>query len=511
MIYRVLFVLYALSVIMSPCVFGTDEPTEWNVEKVMEIRISLRASDWNDLQKNALDEKAYPATVWLNGEKAEHVGLRAKGNSTLIGCVKRGEKKLPLKLDFSEYIPQTHYGMEVLNLNNEYLNPSFMHESISYEIFEKMGVPTPLRAYARVYVNDEYLGLYLAIENIGTGFTMRHYGRIDGELYKPDGSGANLEWMGSIAPQYKAFSPKTSYGKTYTRLIRMLDVLNNSSDKVELEAVLNTDKALRYLAVNAAMVNYDSYLASNPHNYYLYEVDGRFEILPWDPQMAFGVKKIKKYTDIPLTQLYIHDPTDRRLDEKVLIEALFKHPQYLEAYNRYMAEIAQEYLAQQHIAALTDKFDRLIGDKIAHDPNYIYDDVSAYEKAKQEIRTFAQKRSEAIMAQLEGTMPSSPPEGTYDEGEAMTRQVAQGDEQSRFWQKPISNLRQDILALLSVFGQNSSIPVSIDTEQIEDDVDYVELRIKQQEEVFRKNLILLVVMLVLIYMFFMFLKKKRRF
>ena len=40
--------------------------------------------------------------------------------------------------------------------------------------------------YAKISVNDEYWGVYLALEAVEESFMLRNYGTQDGELYKPD-------------------------------------------------------------------------------------------------------------------------------------------------------------------------------------------------------------------------------------------------------------------------------------------------------------------------------------
>lgn len=47
-------------------------------------------------------------------------------------------------------------------------------------------------------------------------------------------------------------------------------------------------KSLRYFATNTALVNLDHYQGDKKHNYYLYEENGVFSILPWDYNMSFG-------------------------------------------------------------------------------------------------------------------------------------------------------------------------------------------------------------------------------
>ncbi|GAI06446.1 unnamed protein product, partial [marine sediment metagenome] len=74
----------------------------------------------------------------------------------------------------------------------------------------------------------------------------------------------------------------------HTALFHFLDVLNNAPDETfpeEIEQVLDVDEALRFLAVSTLIVHLDNYIGLG-HNYYLYEIDGKFIIIPWDLNMG---------------------------------------------------------------------------------------------------------------------------------------------------------------------------------------------------------------------------------
>lgn len=43
--------------------------------------------------------------------------------------------------------------------------------------------------YANLSVNDNYWGVYLALEGVQDSFMLRNYGTQDGELYKPESMG----------------------------------------------------------------------------------------------------------------------------------------------------------------------------------------------------------------------------------------------------------------------------------------------------------------------------------
>jgi hypothetical protein len=56
-----------------------------------------------------------------------------------------------------------------------------------------------------------------------------------------------------------------------------------------LRSYLDIDEFLRFIAVNAMIVNTDSYLGGS-HNYYFYldPKDDRFRFIPWDQDLSMG-------------------------------------------------------------------------------------------------------------------------------------------------------------------------------------------------------------------------------
>lgn len=123
-------------------------------------------------------------------------------------------------------------------------------------------------------------------------------------------------------------------------LFHFLDILNNEPDETfpdEIEKVLDVDGALRFLAVSTIQVYLDSYLGMG-HNYYLYEVDGKFTIIPWDLNGTFGVCNWG-INRTGIINFYIDEPTCGPMTDRPLIDRLLSHQPYLDAYHGYLEEL----------------------------------------------------------------------------------------------------------------------------------------------------------------------------
>lgn len=300
---RVVYSILAMLVIVFICAIGilpNLSIKEKNIEtsyvsqvfnhnKVTTVDIELSDDDWKDMLNNPLKEEVKEATVTVNGKKLEHVGVRTKGNLSLREVANDDDSdRYSLKLDFDYYNDeQSLYGLKKLNLNNNYSDATQMRAYLSYQLMEKMGLPTPSYAYMYVTVNGKDRGLFLGVEQVDETFLAKNFETNTGALYKPDGTGSDLKWISDDLDDYTGLNVKTKIDEdSENATVDFLKAINNKGKS--LEDTANVDNLLRYFAVNTALVNLDSYQGNLKHNYYLYEENGKFNIIPWDYNMSFG-------------------------------------------------------------------------------------------------------------------------------------------------------------------------------------------------------------------------------
>ena len=259
-------------------------------DAVNEINIEIDEDDWQDMLDNPLEEEYHKANITINGETVGNVAIRTKGNNSLTSVASSDSDRYSFKIDFDYYDDNgNYYGLKKLCLNNNYSDNSSMREYISYKIMGELGLDVPQCGYSNITVNGEEWGLYLAVEAIDETFLATHFDDATGDLYKPegmDGTGADLVYDGDDISSYTGLNLKTnentSDGKEIIALMKALE------DGENLEDLLDVESALKYIAANVALANFDSYLGNTTHNYYLYEEDGYFTVIPWDMNLAFG-------------------------------------------------------------------------------------------------------------------------------------------------------------------------------------------------------------------------------
>ena len=245
-----------------------------------------------------------PVTVAYGGRTWTQVGMRYKGNSSLMGANPDTGGKIPFRLDFDRFEEQNpairnqrFYGFKKLTFASNVGDDSQLHEALAVEVFRDRGVPAARAAFYRVYVDTgsgaEYWGLYTMIEDPADGAMLdAQLGGSGGNLYKPEGFAAN--W--SLPFDAESFGKKTNEkAADFSDVQGAVTALHAPRDdarawRAALEARFDVDLFLQWLAVNTVIQNWDAY-GGMPHNYYLYSPSkgkGQLRWVPWDHNFAFG-------------------------------------------------------------------------------------------------------------------------------------------------------------------------------------------------------------------------------
>ena len=383
-------------------------------DRVVTVRIVMKEEDWDYCKTNAEQEKYVVADFYFDGELVPSVAVRPKGSSTLKFVVESGSYRLSFKVDFNRVDRTcTFRGLKKLNFHNGFRDPTLIRERLAYELFTQMGVPAPRTSHVDLWVNDTHLGVYTQVEQIDKTFLGRHFSNNNGNLYKPIIPAAYLNWTGT--GQLNRMRLKTNENRRDHRaLLRFLEVLNNEPDETfpeEIEKVLDVDKALRYIAVSTVAGHLDSYIGLG-HNYYLYEDNGKFTIIPWDTNEAFGTYKCGTTRD-GVINYYIDEPTCAVLSERPLVQRLLAHKPYLDTYREHIKTMLAGPFSFDVMESRIDK----IADMIR--PFVIADELKFFSTADFELnlthdvsryiglKSFITKRGESVSKQLIGELPSA--------------------------------------------------------------------------------------------------------
>ena len=160
----------------------------FDTDEIITVDIEMDEDEWSEMLANASSEEYYICNVVINGQRVNNVAIRPKGNTSLSAIAMDPDTdRFSLKLEFDHFVEgQTCYGLDKLILNNNYADATNMKEAIVYDMYQYIGAEASLYNYAKISVNGEYWGVYLALEAVEESFMLRNFGTQDGELYKPD-------------------------------------------------------------------------------------------------------------------------------------------------------------------------------------------------------------------------------------------------------------------------------------------------------------------------------------
>ena len=381
--------------------------------------VNIKTDDWENFLEEAPKEEYISCTVEIDGEEFRQVGLRAKGNNSLRLTESYGLSRYSLKLEFDHFLDGGNYhGLDKLSLDASFQDNSYLKTYMAYDMMAFMGVPAPLCSYARVLINGEDWGLFLAIEEPEEAFVRRNFGEAHGRLYKPDYRSLQ-DQNDDLALKYIDDDPESypnifDHAKTdvtevdQRRLIRALEVLDSGEN---LDSVIHVEEVLRYFVVQVFVMNWDSYVGHTGHNYYLYEEDGVLSILPWDYNLAFGT--YAQGMSEPIKDPYvlinypIYTPAEGAvMRERPLYHQLMKDDRYFALYRTYFDEFLTTYFESGTFAEKLEAAAEMIGPYVEEDPTRF----CSYEDHKRAVETLKQVcllRAESARGQLGGRIPAT--------------------------------------------------------------------------------------------------------
>lgn len=373
----------------------------YDLEHIPEIRVTFQESNWEELldkMKAKGDKKRLTATVSIDGQVFKGVGVRYKGNSSYNNPKSKGSKKLPFNMK-SNYKTKNQYfpgGYKTIKLSNVFRDASYTREILSYEIARKY-MPAPMANFAKLYVNDVYIGLYNNTQAVDKILIEDAFESTNGPFFKcdpeysllkkmeerncPKGDKASLMYLGEDKHCYVGwYELESKKEEDWNDLIQFIKKLNQP--KVDMEEIMNVDMMLWMHAFNNILVNLDSYTGRLSHNYYLYKTpDGLFTPLVWDMNISFGGFTYDGLKKGPLNNeelqrysMFAHYKTKNK--KRPLITNLLADSFYRKLYVGHCKTILEQNFANGEYLELAKKVQGIIDEEVMNDPNklYSYDD-----------------------------------------------------------------------------------------------------------------------------------------
>lgn len=350
-------------------------------DDLQEVYIEIEENNLNYLLQNAKEEPyVMTSSVSIGNTKVKYTGIKTKGDYTLIHSYddNHGSDRFSFTINFGKYInkknygeKQTFYGCEKISFNNFFFDRSMLKEYVSYKLLEEMGLPVPQYGLAKLYINNQYYGIYFMVEALDKTILEQYYDLkdIDGYLDKPKDTSlqygellanphllcgndinklADIEEMLPTVLEWSRKLNCLSQGKDFDG--NKIDV--NSEHYLQLlNQIMNVDEALRYFATHSWLCQTDSMFVWQK-NYGLYvSEDGVSTIIPWDYDLSFGcygdnnAETTANY-DLDIMYMLNHGAAVGSSSKQIysrfpLFNVIYQNKKLMEQYYKYMGECSK--------------------------------------------------------------------------------------------------------------------------------------------------------------------------
>ncbi len=309
--------------------FAQTNSDFFNPHVLHEVRLDINPSDWQALRDRYIDDTYYSCDFrWRYQGRditVSNIAIRSRGTDS------RSPFKPSLRVDFNRNDPNQQFlGLRSVVLKNNTQDASQLHNRLSIQFFRSMGLPASREAHARLFVNEQYVGLYLIVEEIRSELLRFNFGEDSGQLWSYNWVRGQPYYFDYLGPDPSLYTPKFFKAETNeTRpdnatLVEMIRLINQTSDS-EFQRVLgeylDLKRVMAHIAVDGFVAEGDEVL---DNNLFLYVFAGKklFQWMPWDKDGTF-------YS--------VFHPIfwDRR---NILIRRALTYPELRTAYLRFLAK-----------------------------------------------------------------------------------------------------------------------------------------------------------------------------
>ncbi|MBN1360151.1 MAG: lamin tail domain-containing protein [Sedimentisphaerales bacterium] len=351
--------LYRVDAAFDPDTYWTvgGEPLYYLVMTEMERgRLAYIGSHSNDAYSAAQMNGTF---ISVDGE-----GVRLRYN---VGIRNRGKgSRTPPPNNYRANFPSDRRwkGVSAVNINSKY---TYL-QHLAYAIFQAAGIPTQDTRRVQVRVNGRDLsvtdparmyGSYVHVEVYDSDWTDRHLpGDSEGNLYRclSNVRHCDLRYHGEDPARYQGpewYTKAANAGvDDWSDLIGLTRALDDAPDDTyvdEVETLVNVEQWLRWFAVQAFIINYETNLSNGyGDDYYLYRgaEDPRFILVPYDT----GLENILRATD-PNVSIWLNG----RVDSLPVVRRFLTHPEFVPRFYAQLQDLADTVFSPAQFDPLIDR------------------------------------------------------------------------------------------------------------------------------------------------------------
>ncbi len=403
---------------------GGQEPKGlYQKDLIREVHLDFsQANYWTQLSNNYQSETEIPATMTLDGTVYDSVGVRFRGNTSYFTIGNSQKKSFAVSSDFI-HPDQKFMGFKNLKFNNAHQDPTMMREVLYCQMAARH-TPIAKANFIHLFLNNQDWGIYPNIQSVDKTFLEGYFLSNDGAMFRATtgegmGGGAGGGWGDGTAGLNYLGPDTTTYQEYYAlkssdvedpwqKLIDACQILGTAtnSNKAEVSAKIDIDKALWFLAVENIFTDDDSYVMKGKMDYISYyePETGRTTPLEYDGNSSFETNFATSASWGPFKNVNnVNYP---------LLNKLLNIPEWRQRYLAHYRTILNETFTIEKAHALIDTFDARIKVLVNNDTKKLYP-FSQYTSGVPGLKTFVTNRrnfllTNAEVAEIAPTIASAP-------------------------------------------------------------------------------------------------------
>jgi len=293
-IIALLYVTYALARSSFIDEYGTDNRAE--IFKLMDdyvpvIRISLPDNEYEQLkeegsigqipqtgEEDAFKTKNATMIVELKNETKSYnkVTLKLGGYSSRV-FAKQGYN---IKIRGGDEL----YGRSQFKIRPDAREATFLRSKLACDIHNRLNLPSISANYIQLYINEDYMGFYVFMDNIKLTWVEYKYGEKDStHLYQCKELWNYLSYYTSNLCTNE--NENVTDQSEWLDFLQRLDAAQSAED---IEDIFDVDQFLYEMALEYLFGSWDHFLKYG-HNYYLYKTpNGKWQMMLYDFDGEFG-------------------------------------------------------------------------------------------------------------------------------------------------------------------------------------------------------------------------------
>lgn len=385
------WVFVVLFWMMSPGVQGQ------NGDRLLEDSL-LHTIEFSGVDVSQISNLAYKGIyqmveVKIDGTVVHQVGLTTKGEKSWLAAP---NDKKPFKVKVDQFVSgQRVDGIKRFNLHNNTYDKGIMREKLTCDASRALGIPAPRVAFAEVFINGSYWGLYTLVEAQDEIYK-RTFGNNNGCTMESFGGEANLltlMYYGDRPEDYRGHY-LVDHGNDSIAWSLWIDLLYKIHSFPARSHYV--DSVSKYMDIQSyfrfnAMLDYNLNAESKDRNgIFYYDVkQKKWMTVCWDQNVAFA-----DFTDAG-SSVFPNTQCTAFLDKYSL------YPEFRDIYDKALCELARTHFTDSVVDARVMKYRSIIDGAVERDERKGFT-YKEYELSLRDLRDFIATRNAVTLQFLEG-------------------------------------------------------------------------------------------------------------